>query len=228
MNKCKHGCGLDGVYFTKSGEWCCDKNPSKCPSIKEKLRIKKANYIPWNKGKKVNSIPWNKGKTFEECLGKEKADHYRQKLSAARKGKRVPISVENELIRRDKIRRSINARYELGWQPKAGRCKKIKYFSKCAGWVSLDGTWELEVAKFLDKGNVIWERNRKRFIYTKPDGSSGYYTPDFYFVDRDCYLEVKGYETELDRCKWRDFPKWLIVWKKPEILMIKREGQIEW
>ena len=37
-------------------------------------------------------------------------------------------------------RANIIARYEAGWMPKAGRCKKFKHSSPIAGEVLLDGT----------------------------------------------------------------------------------------
>jgi hypothetical protein len=30
-------------------------------------------------------------------------------------------------------------------------------------------------------------------------------------------FEIKGYETELDKCKWSQFPKNLIIWKKKDL-----------
>ena len=32
--------------------------------------------------------------------------------------------------------------------------------------------------------------------------------------------KIKGYETELDRCKWKQFADQLIVWKKTELKKI--------
>jgi len=32
---------------------------------------------------------------------------------------------------------------------------------------------------------------------------------------------VKGFETELDRCKWNQFKESLIVWKKEDIMSLK-------
>ena len=65
-------------------------------------------------------------------------------------------------------------------------------------------------------------RNKERFLYRHLTGRPAYYTPDFKIGDT--YLEVKGYETDLDRCKWRQFPAKLMVWKKEEIDKIKSGG----
>ena len=124
-------------------------------------------------------------------------------------------------------REAILARYETGWMPKAGRCKKLTYLSKTAGEVRLDGTWELETAKYLDKMGLTWRRNKERFPYQHPLGYIAHYTPDFYVENWNSYLEVKGFETDLDRCKWSQFRFNLIVWKKLEIFQIKKELQPE-
>ena len=79
-----------------------------------------------------------------------------------------------------KQRERIIARYEAGWMPKAGRCKKYKYTSPIAGEVWLDGTWELAVAKWLDKNAYNWKRNTTRFQYTNLKGTVSHYVPDFW------------------------------------------------
>lgn len=67
------------------------------------------------------------------------------------------------------------------------------------------GTWELKYAKYLDKKKVKWIKNKKTFPYTY-EGEEHRYTPDFYLEKEDSYVEIKGYPTEKDRAKWRDFP----------------------
>jgi hypothetical protein len=120
-----------------------------------------------------------------------------------------------------KQRNRIIARYEAGWMPKAGRCKKYKYVSPIAGEVYLDGTWELAVAKWLDEKEYNWKRNTKRFQYTNLKGTISHYVPDFWVEELNSYVEVKGYETELDRCKWSQFKDPLVVWKRKELTEMK-------
>ena len=122
---------------------------------------------------------------------------------------------------RESHRKSIEARYENGWMPKAGRCKKYKYYSPIAGQVSLDGTWELNVAQEMDQLNMNWTRNQKRFSYFF-EGKSRHYTPDFYLPDLDLYLEVKGYETAKDRSKWEQFLKPLKVLELQEMNFLRQ------
>lgn len=126
-------------------------------------------------------------------------------------------SEEFKIKQRDRI----IARYEAGWMPKAGRCKKYKHVSPIAGEVYLDGTWELTVAKWLDEKEYNWKRNTKRFQYTNLKGIISHYVPDFWVEELKSYVEVKGYETALDRCKWSQFQNPLVVWKRKELTEMK-------
>ena len=150
--------------------------------------------------------------------GRSLSDDHKRKISIANKGRYIkPMSLENKEV----MRKIIQKIYANGWMPKAGRCKKIKYISPIAGEVLLDGTWELAMAQWMDKSKLSWARNKKRFEYVKLDGKIGHYTPDFFVKEFDGYLEVKGYETELDRCKWSQFKAKLLVFRKGEIAIIK-------
>lgn len=134
-----------------------------------------------------------------------------RRLSEARRGHHHSEEAKK------KLSEAIQKRYSEGWMPKAGRCKKIQYESPVAGVVTLDGTWELKVAKYLDSSNLSWTRNKKKFDYIDDKGVSRKYTPDFYIEEWKSYLEVKGYETPLDRSKWEHFPEKLVVWKEKEL-----------
>jgi hypothetical protein len=109
-------------------------------------------------------------------------------------------------------------RYESGWESTAGRCKKLEYDSPVAGKVKVDGNWEFRVAEYLDKIGVTWVRNKKRFRYFNSiDDKISTYCPDFYVSDWDCYIEVKGFKTELDEIKWKQFKGNLEIWDKDKL-----------
>lgn len=72
---------------------------------------------------------------------------------------------------------------------------------------------------------LTWNRNKKRFSYVNLDGKKATYQPDFFITDWNTYLEIKGYETDLDRCKWSQFNEPLLVWKKTEITQIILESK---
>jgi hypothetical protein len=175
----------------RNHERLCKENPNKQKSSLSEYHKSGSSKgkIAWNKG-----LPaWNKGLpgTF---LGKTHSIETKEKMSNSKK----------EL-------------YATGWEPVCGRSKKYKHISPIAGEILVDGTWELKVAKHLDSLGVKWNRNRMRFDYIRPDGKLATYQPDFYVEDWNSFLEIKGYETELDRCKWAQFNEPLIVWRKKEI-----------
>jgi hypothetical protein len=180
-------------------ERLCKSNPNRQISSIEKY-------------KKSNSAPWNKG-----LIDDPRCKHSTETKINLSGGTGKANSIETELVRVAKIKAKINERYASGWEPTCGRCKKYIHISPTAGKIKVDGTWELVVAKYLDKIGVSWERNKKRFFYIKPNGVISTYQPDFYIKDWDSFLEVKGYETDLDRAKWSQFVDPLIVWRKKEI-----------
>ena len=49
------------------------------------------------------------------------------------------------------------------------------------------------------------------------EGKTRNYYPDFYLVEDDKYVEIKGYETEKDRAKWTQFKKSLLILKRKEL-----------
>jgi hypothetical protein len=225
MQMCDYGCATEGTYYFKSSkQWCCSKSANSCSGKRKKDSDKKKGKNPFE-GKEhprgmLGKKAFNKGKTNIEFYGAERANEISQKLSETIKA--LPhswdlMTPEQQENHRMNARERIIARYEAGWMPKAGRCEKFLYESKIAGKVSLDGTWELAVAKWLDDNVTSWNRNTKRFQYTDDSGKLRHYTPDFWIEDWDSYLEVKGYETDLDRAKWKHFPHSLTVWKKKQL-----------
>lgn len=231
MNVCDYGCGLEGKFQFKNGKWCCHEYASQCPKIRQKnSEFRKGKTSQWKNGHPkgcLGKTSPRKGKTYEEIFGVEKAKKVRKKLSIASRKSKKPRgrgkTKKAEQERRRKLSELINERYKNGWMPKAGRCKKFKYSSHIAGKVNLDGTWELEFAKFLDDCNVSWKRNKKKFSYQFKNKKRKY-TPDFYINDKNIgsfYIEVKGYETDKDRAKWEYFPHKLIIIKRSKINKIK-------
>lgn len=83
----------------------------------------------------------------------------------------------------------------------------------------MDSSWELIVAKYLDSLNIKWIRNKNSFNY-ECDNKIHKYFPDFYLVDYDYYIEVKGYERKRDLAKYSSL-KNLIIIRSNEINKIK-------
>lgn len=64
------------------------------------------------------------------------------------------------------------------------------------------GLWEVEVAKFLNEKKIAWTRG-KRLQYVNIEGVKKNYTPDFYLLQENSFLEVKGYFSLKDQEKMR-------------------------
>lgn len=89
--------------------------------------------------------------------------------------------------------------------------------------IKFDSSWEVDVAKYLDKNNIKWERVKTGFKYLYENKYHHYY-PDFYLIDLNYYIEVKGYQRDInkDLCKWNTINN-LIIIKCKEINDIKRD-----
>ena len=171
------------------------------------------------KSKKGRGKYWNKGLTKENSIEMRKiSDTLKIRFSN-------PDNIHKHTEETKKLLSKIlYERYKNGWEVKCGRCKKIDYHSEIAGDVKLDGGWELATAKYLDSLNVKWIRNKQRFSYWNSlKNRESTYCPDFFVKDWNKYIEVKGYKTDLDEIKWKQFKYDLEIWdsKKLKELGIK-------
>jgi len=75
----------------------------------------------------------------------------------------------------------------------------------------MHSSWE---TRFLDQcveQNVpVTKQHGVRITYTDPNGIERTYIPDFLTLDEKTLYEVKGYETEVDREKWRATMSWCL------------------
>lgn len=113
-----------------------------------------------------------------------------------------------------KISKSVRKKVREGtWHTSLAKHMHINY-----NGVDLHGSWELAYAKHLDSNKIRWIRNKDSFSYMF-EGKERKYTPDFYLVDTDEYIEIKGYKTEKDIAKWSQFPRHrkLIVLMKEDL-----------
>lgn len=217
--KCNYGCGKDAKNQLKNGKWCCEEFASKCSNIRKKNteglktahlsgKYDDANFISWNKGltKETDSRIKKSGETFSSkyksgkiiqwCTGKTKYTDLRiKKLS-------------------ESISKTVYKKIEDGtWHNSFSKSRTHEY-----NGMKFYGTWELKYAKYLDENFIKWIKNKDKFKYFF-DNKNRTYTPDFYLFGSDCYIEIKGYETEKDRAKWNQFPKnkKLVVLKGKEL-----------
>jgi len=98
---------------------------------------------------------------------------------------------------------------KAAWNNKGNGYSKIKYYKIFCPYlnkeISVQGTYELKYAQYLNDQNINWERGRKvnfKYKRTNDDITRNYY-PDFYLVDKKEYIEIKGYFSDKDREKMR-------------------------
>jgi hypothetical protein len=87
-----------------------------------------------------------------------------------------------------------------GWRPK----RNFMY-----GDIKLDSFWEVECARRLDALSIKWESSNidRFFLYEDIYGINRRYYPDFYLIDHDLYIEVKGVWTPEVLHKMQDVQK---------------------
>lgn len=102
-----------------------------------------------------------------------------------------------------------------------GRAKKSLYKDE---W--MHSSWELHFAMWLERNNIKWTKKVRYFEYEWENSTKKYF-PDFYLEELDRYVEVKGYETERDKAKWKSVSN-LIVLKQKDILAIKNNKFDYW
>lgn len=80
-----------------------------------------------------------------------------------------------------------------GQKPKHGR--GAWYSCKDGSKIWLRSSWEIKYAKYLDNLNIEWLYEIKTFPITY-DNKEGTYTPDFFLIKENKFIEIKGW--------WRD------------------------
>jgi len=142
----------------------------------------------------------------------------KKKISKSRKGKKL-TSEQKEKIKIAMRKAVLNNPDSYSSSNVSGRTPIYIY----KGY-KLKGSWEVEVAKFLDYLDIKWTNVLSGIPYDW-ENSSHIYFPDFFLVEMGVYIEVKGYERERDRAKWKTIDNLLIL-KKNEIDIIKKYNSI--
>lgn len=197
-------CKIDfNVYGLKNHELYCMMNPHRKSREKDNNPMfgrtgANQHTNARRNGGKIGTSSETRKKISESLKGRKMTDH--QKLNLSNSMKRAVL----------------NNPSSYSASNVSGRTKTIEYRG-----FKLKGKWELEVAKWLDYNGIKWTN-----IISSPfeylwNGSVHYYFPDFHLYEFDVYLEVKGYERERDREKWKSV-KSLIILKKNEIEDIKK------
>ncbi len=180
-------------------------NPAKRPEVRQKLvdmwkdqelreRACKNNSESWTQEKKENyskqmkeNNPMNNEEIKAKHLETVNTIEYRTKMSK---------SVEESWITNLKIKNCGKNSYFYGKTPHHG--KVYIYKSPFQGEIKLNGSYEYNYVIYLDIHNIKWYYEPQAFplILNNKDTT---YTPDFYLLETDEYIEVKG--------RWRDDSK---------------------
>lgn len=67
--------------------------------------------------------------------------------------------------------------------------------------VSVQGTYELKYANYLNENNIKWDRGKYINLKYFHNEINRTYYPDFYLIECDEYIETKGYFFENDKIK---------------------------
>lgn len=126
------------------------------------------------------------------------SDETRLKLSIANKNRTKEFNKAMGI----KVSATINAKVAKGeWHTSLAKNMHHNY-----NGVDLHGSWELKYAKYMDASDIRWIRCKENFKYSF-EGTERRYTPDFYLIETEEYIEIKGYKTKKDIAKWESFPK---------------------
>lgn len=116
---------------------------------------------------------------------------------------------------REKIRNTVLKKVQEGsWHFKNSLYHNIKKYDY--NGIILLGNYEYQYAQYLDNNNIKWRKPTEAFEYVWNKKIHSY-LPDFYLIETDEYVEIKGIETARDRAKWSQFPKKLKILKRKEL-----------
>lgn len=78
--------------------------------------------------------------------------------------------------------------------------KRCFYESPLQGRVCFRSTWEKAYAEWLDEQDILWVYEDETF-----DLGDATYTPDFYLIEAEKYIEIKGYMSDYAKDKMDKF-----------------------
>lgn len=228
---CENGCMQEAKFQLKNGKWICCKHSCSCPvnKMKNSEGLKRA----WKDSSKnlstnhlKNKRGWSKGLTKEtDDRIKKQANTFIKNLKM---GKFKPSFLGKKHTNQTKEKLSNSA------------CKnnnngfiRTKYYKVWCSYeqkeITVQGNWEFKYAEWLNKNNIRWMRTRKlnlKYKYHENDFWHTYY-PDFYLIDTNEFVEIKGYwyenENHSDKLKMKcvkeqNLDKKILILEKKELL----------
>lgn len=176
----------------------CKENPNKI-----KIKGNKHSHTAWNKGltKQTSEIVLKYSNTYKNNyrlgLHKKIDRHYSEEVNAKRRQKALSNILNGFVV------------------PICHSRAKHGYYNG----IYCDSLWELCYVIYAKDHNINIIRNKKSFKYIY-ENQEHLYFPDFYNLDTDTYIEIKGYKDKKAKSKQEQFPLKLEVLEKLQMLPI--------
>jgi hypothetical protein len=192
LYKCSFCGELHSKYGIKNHERHCHSNPNRVQGINNFHKDGKT----WNKGltKETDSRVAKGVSKWRQNYLEGKFKNWSQGLTKENDSRIARLSNKTSETIKEKVKNG-------EWHCSFSKSRSYQYKG-----VTLHGSWELNFVKYLDKKSIEWKRPNKSFQYFWNNEYHEYF-PDLYLPEFDLYLEIKGYPTERDICKWEQFPK---------------------
>ena len=95
------------------------------------------------------------------------------------------------------------------WNNKGNGFAKVKFYKVWCPFlekeVSVQGTYELKYSQYLNEHNILWDRGKHISLQYKrfEDDITRNYYPDFFLVESEEYIEIKGFFSDSDKNKMK-------------------------
>lgn len=226
--KCDYGCGQDAIKQFKNSMYCCSEYTNQCPLIRKKNSNNRQGINPWKnrehpmKGRKnphqgIKKYNWREiqeyydnGHSIRDCYkkfgfsrGAERKAYLRGDLKTRNKSEAAKLAVlKGRVVVATKGGWTENMKKRLSDIAKKRKLggKRNSYRFKYKG-IILESSYELRLAKLLDKHKIQWMRP-ECLMWCDKNGENHRYYPDFYLPEYDVYLDPKNkYLIEKDKEK---------------------------
>jgi len=191
---CSRECSIVGIKYSHIKYPKIKQNCSECNKIFETSKAKKSKkfcskicannysrrFVDYSKVSKTLKNSWSSGKITKKKKNIiiSNCQICNQTILTTRK----TCSKECYLkLLSKQTRENVNCGGETNY-------KKYEYKN-----ISMDSSWEVELAKFLDSKSIEWKRSKKMmFFWTDLKNEKRRYYPDFYLPQYDLYLDPKN------------------------------------
>jgi len=219
----------ENIRLSKLGKLCGDENPSKRLEVRKKIsKLLMGRKFSEEHKRKIGLS--SRGR--RTMLGKHLSEESRRKISLAKTG--VKMSKEwcrgnalkamgnkyalghkqsleacekKRLANQERYEDPIERAYTYGLAMKALKHKMHWYHSPIAGNVYLKSSYEIVVAKWLDKSRKEWKYEGLVVPYKDEFGVDRTYYVDFYLPKEGRCIETKGWISKMDELKFQAFRK---------------------